>query len=64
MSIALYRRRNVHYSHVYLTWEDAERRVEILRDFGIWPGIRIIPGGYTLTFDIALSMAEIKARHW
>lgn len=43
---------------VYATFEAAQRRVEVLKASGTWPGIRCHRDGtYTLTFDPADSKA-------
>jgi hypothetical protein len=37
---------------IYATEEDASRRIEKLKTFGIWPGGPIrCPGGWRLTYD-------------
>lgn len=39
-------------SPVYLDFAAAQKRVEVLKQSGIWPGIRCHRDGtYTLTFD-------------
>jgi hypothetical protein len=40
-------------ARIYPTYEAAERRVETLKQQGIWPGIAgpLPDGGYRLTYD-------------
>lgn len=64
MSIPVSRRIPAPFQPAYATFAEAERRVELLRNFGIWPGIRSCGIGYTLTFDLRLTLPEIKAKHW
>lgn len=61
MSVMLTRRAPAPYQPIYSTFEDAERRVELLQKFGYWPGIMGSEGCFTLTHDVPLTLVEIRS---